>query len=132
MTKISHNPLKPYVKSDILREFWATLGELQTTSVTQFLKEILSPTEVLMIAKRLAIIRALRENIDYATIRREYKVTDATIAKMNNVLRKADDNFLKILDYLLKRENKRWEEFKERRKRAGGHRGGKLIFHLAR
>lgn len=132
MTKISHNPLKPYIKADILQEFWATLGELQTKNINLFLKDILSSTEILMIAKRLAIIRALRENIDYATIRREYKVTDTTIAKMNNILGKADDSFLKVLDFLIKRENKRWEEFKERRKNAGGYKGGKLVFHLAR
>lgn len=132
MTKISHIPLKPYVRADILQEFWATLGELQTKSISLFLKDILSPTEILMIAKRLAIIRALRENIDYATIRREYKITDTTIAKMNNVLTNANEDFLKILDYLIKRENKRWEEFKERRKSAGGYKGGKLVFHLAK
>lgn len=128
MTKISHKPLKPYVKDDILKEFWSTLGELKTKTLFIFLQDIFTPTEIIMVAKRLAIIRALRQKIDYASIRQEYKVTDTTIAKMNNILSSADDYFLKILDFLIKRENQRWEEFKEARKKAGGRTGGKLVF----
>lgn len=128
MTKISHNALKPYVRDDILKEFWATLGELKTKTLFILLQDIFTPTEIIMVAKRLAIIRSLRQKIDYASIRQEYKVTDTTIAKMNNILTNADDDFLRILDYLIKRENQRWEEFKEARKNAGGRKGGKLIF----
>lgn len=128
MTKISRNPLKPYVKDDVLKEFWFTLGELKTKDLFIFLRDIFSPTEIMMVAKRLAIIRALRQRTSYPTIRQEYKVTDATIAKMSNILAKANDDFLKVLDRLIKAENRHWEEFKEARKRAGGVRGGKLVF----
>ena len=120
MTKISRILLKPYIKKDIIKEFWYSLDELGLKELYSFFYEVLSPTEVLMVAKRLAILRSLRKGIDYESIRETYKVTDTTIAKMNNMLQKADNDFLKALDKLVRAEQRRWEEFKEKRKKAGG------------
>lgn len=128
MTKISHNAMKPYIKKDIIKEFWYTVGELNTSQLLTFLQEIFTPTEIMMLAKRLAIIRSLRKGIDYSSIRLTFKVTDTTIAKMNNILKMANGNFIKILDHLVKEENKRWELFKEKRMKSGGILGGRLIF----
>lgn len=128
MTKLSRNLLKSYVKEDVLREFWYTLDDLKGRNLFIFLQDIFTPTEIMMVAKRLAIIRALRQKISYPTIREEYKVTDTTIAKMNNILARASDDFLKVLDRLIRAEELHWEEFKETRKQASGIRGGKLVF----
>lgn len=128
MTKISRLPLKPYTKEDILREFWHSFGDLNTKDVSIFFKEVFTPTEILMIAKRLAILRALKEGIDYQSIRREYRVTDATISKMSNILHRASPEIFGILDRLIKAEKKRWKDFQEKRKKAGGVKGSRLIF----
>jgi len=112
MTKISKDSLKPSTKKNILKEFWFTLGELKTRDLLAFIQDIFTPTEILMIAKRLAIIRALRQGIDYASIRQTYKVTDSTIAKMNNILARSNNDFRDVLDKLVKKEKRRWERIK--------------------
>lgn len=127
MTKISHRSLKPFTQEDIFREFWHSFGDLNTKDVSSFFKEVFTPTEILMIAKRLAVLRALRENSDYESIQKEYKVTDTTISKMNNILTRASPEFLAVLDRLVKGEKKRRKEFQEKRKKAGGLKRSRLV-----
>ena len=47
-----------------------------------FLQDILSPTEKIMIAKRLAIASLLSKNYDYEAIKNLLKVSQGTIAKV--------------------------------------------------
>lgn len=125
MTKVSRRPLNLQVKSEVIREFWFALGKLNRHEVEVFLRDILSPTEIIMIAKRLEILKQLRERHDYNNIRDNVKVTDTTIAKMSEKLQKASEEFIKILDKLIADEKRRWEEFKESRK---PHWRGKMVF----
>jgi len=119
MTKVSRKPLDWKVKKEVTKEFWYALGKLNQQEVEIFLKDVLSPTEIIMIAKRLEILKQLRSKYDYENIRRTVKVTDATIAKMSEKLQKANEAFIKILDYLIKDEKRRWEDFIESRKPKG-------------
>lgn len=125
MTKVSRRPLDWKVKRELTREFWYALGKLNRQEVEIFLRDVLSPTEITMIAKRLEILKQLRSKYDYENIRRTVKVTDATIAKMSEKLQKTGGEFLKILDRLIVDEKRRWEEFKESRK---PHWRGKMVF----
>lgn len=124
MPRVSPKPLKPFVKKDIIREFWYTLGELNTKEIYSLFKEMFTPTEILMLAKRLAILRALREGIDYESIGKEFQVTYTTISKMNALLMKLPDEGLRIIDKMVSLEKMRWEKFK----RSGLVKGGKLVF----
>jgi len=91
-------------------------------------QKLFTPTEISMFTKRLAILKALRKKINYSSIRENFKVSDITISKMSNLLHDADASFLKVLDKLMKDEEKRWENYKERRKKAGGVKGWGRIF----
>lgn len=125
MTKVSRRPLNLQVKSEVIREFWYALGRLNRQEVEIFLRDVLSPTEIIMLAKRLEILKQLREKYDYSNIRDNVKVTDTTIAKMSEKLQRANVDFIKILDKLIADEKRRWEEFKESRK---PHWRGKMVF----
>lgn len=64
------------------------------------MEHLLTPVETDTFAKRLEIFKELRKGSTYSEIGDKVKVTGATTAKMNNILRKADGKFLSFLDRL--------------------------------
>ena len=125
MTPVSKRLLNRQIRYDLINEFWFALGKLNRKETEIFLRDILSPTEIIILSKRIDILKQLREKHNYGDIRDNIKVTDATIAKMSEKLQKANEVFIKILDFLIRDEKRRWEEVIESRK-PKGH--GKLIF----
>lgn len=119
MTPVSKRLLKPQVKSSLINEFWYALGKLNRNEVEIFFKDILSPTETMVLSKRLEILKQLRDEYKYGDIRENIKVTDGTIARVNEKLQKGSENFVKILDYLIRDEKRRWDEYIESRKPQG-------------
>lgn len=72
--------------------------------VKSFLKDLLTHTEMKMLAKRIQIAKMLIEGYSYQDIRNYVKVTDPTIAKISNIL-EAEGQGLKIaINYLQKIE----------------------------
>ena len=82
-----------------------------------------------MFAKRLHILKSLRQNTTYEHIQQGIKVTEPTIAKMSAILQRGDEDFFRILDYLIRDENSRWQAYLDSRK---PHIRGKMIFHVNR
>ena len=99
MTPVSRRLLSKQIKYDLINEFWFVLGRLNRNEIELFLKDILSPTEIIILSKRIEILKQLRKKYDYGNIRDSIKVTDSTIAKMSEKLQKAGKSFIKILDY---------------------------------
>ena len=108
MTKVSRSKLNPKDLNLILNELWEDLSLLDNpTSIKTFLKPFFSPTEPIMFAKRLEILKRLRKNHPYEEIMGDLKVTPNTVSKMNNVLHLAEEEFLEILDRLIESQKKR-------------------------
>ena len=108
MTRVSHSKLDPKDLSLILNELWEDLSFLDNpASIKTFLKPFFSPTEPIMFAKRLEILKRLRQNHSYEEIMGGLKVTPNTVSKMNNVLHLAEEEFLEILDRLIENQKKR-------------------------
>lgn len=55
-------------------------------SFSEIINELLSPTEKIMVAKRIAIIYLLMKKIDYYNISKVIKVASATIAKFHSIM----------------------------------------------
>ena len=119
MTPVSRRLLSKQIKYDLINEFWFVLGRLNRNEIELFLKDILSPTEIIILSKRIEILKQLRKKYDYGNIRDSIKVTDSTIAKMSEKLQKAGKSFIKILDYLIRDEKRRWDKQIESRKPHG-------------
>lgn len=119
MTPVSRRLLKPQVKNSLINEFWYALGKLNRSEIEIFFKDILSPTETMVLSKRLEILKQLRNKYKYGDIRDNIKVTDGTIAKVNEKLQRANESFIKILDYLIRDEKRRWDEHIESQKPYG-------------
>lgn len=78
MPKVS--PKKVTKEGVIINDFWRTVTLLANKEeVRDFFKAVLTSTEMLMLAKRLEIAKMLIHGCSYREIRRETKVSNATI-----------------------------------------------------
>ncbi|MEA3485077.1 MAG: Trp family transcriptional regulator [Candidatus Aerophobetes bacterium] len=68
-----------------------------------FLSEFLTPSESERLSKRLEVLKKLRTGASYEDIKRLLQVTDATIAQMSNLLKRAASPFLRVLDTLIQK-----------------------------
>lgn len=87
MTKISRIKVDSRHLGFFINNFWNLITLLENKDqVASFLKDILTHTEMKMVAKRIQIAKMLLEGCDYRSIRNYVKVSDTTIATINNKL----------------------------------------------
>lgn len=105
MTRVSRIRPDPKHLGFFLNNFWNLVTLLENKDqVKMFLKDLLTPTEMKMLAKRIQIAKMLLEGYNYLDIRNYVKVTDSTIARISNIL-EAEGEGLKIaINYLQKIE----------------------------
>lgn len=125
MTRLSNYKLKPQVREKLIENFViAILKNRSHDRLLNFLKHLLTTTEFDTFAKRLEIVKELRRGLGYLDIKDNVKVTNATITKMGNILKQADDAFLKPLDDMIKEE----EQEKELERRSKYSKGSKQVY----
>lgn len=84
MGQVSKYPIRKEVADRIFEVFLKTLVRIKTTEeADQFISDLLTPTEKIMLAKRLAIAFLLEKEYDYRTIRQVLRVSFPTIATVN-------------------------------------------------
>jgi len=116
MTKISGGKIKDDYFIRMVNEFWHITDDLKGDSLAHFLKNIFTPTEKIMFAKRLVIIKMLRRGSGYEEIRNKLKVNDSTIYRMSRIIRFGDSKFLKLLDKHMSSEDKRYKTLRKKKK----------------
>lgn len=109
-----------YIEAKRLNHFTANLWNVITLIESReeaviFLKELLTPTEVRMLAKRVQIAKMLLEGHSYETIRAHVRVSDGTIAAVNNQVQFGTGGYMKIVERLIKIEVKRQEKLEGKR-----------------
>ena len=83
MAQVSKRKINNKIESKMYETLWQAFSQLSYKGDIQlFLNDILSPTEKIMIAKRLAIASLLSRNYDYETIKNLIKVSQGTVAKI--------------------------------------------------
>lgn len=97
MTKVSRKDIGSKLEKKLLNDLWQLIGEVDRKEARKFFYQFFTPTEVLMFAKRLAILKRLVKKKSYAEISRELKVTNETVARMSNLLHRTGDKFLSIV-----------------------------------
>lgn len=99
-----------------IHRFWdaITLVENRSEAIS-FLKDLLTPTEVRMIAKRLQIADMLAKGYKYEDIKNYVRVTVQTIAHVNNKLNFGEDGLIKILQKLEKIDKARQDRIEGKR-----------------
>lgn len=113
MTKLSRRPIEEEHLNQFFNNFWNVLTLFtDKQEVKTFLGELLTHTEIKMFAKRLQIAKMLLEGYDYLTIGDFVKVTDQTVAKMNNLLHAESAGTRKAVEQLHQLEEEQERKLK--------------------
>lgn len=107
MTRVSRIRLDSKHLGFFLNNFWNLITLLENKEqVKNFLKDLLTHTEMKMLAKRIQIAKMLLEGYSYRDIRNHVKVTDPTISKISNILATDGEGLKMAITYLQKIESK--------------------------
>lgn len=110
MSQVSKRYLHKDIEDRILDLFWSSFAPLSTKgSVKLLLDDLLTPTEKLMIAKRLAIAFMLIKGYDYASINSRLKVSNPTIWNVKMWLNHKGEGYKMVIDKIMTKE--KWEKF---------------------
>lgn len=110
MTQVSKRYLQKQVEERILDLFWTSLATLSTKEkVALFLNDLLTPTETLMLSKRLAIAFMLLKGYEYVNINQRLKVSDSTIWNVKLSLIHKGKTYKSVIEQIMNKE--KWEKF---------------------
>ena len=116
MTQVSRHRIPKVIEERILSVFAKTLATLKTEKqVNLFLKDLLTSTEKVMLAKRIAIAFLLSKKYSYHDITLLLGVSVSTIAWVSERYSNAH-NFKEIIDRVVKSEEmaKMWDSIGEK------------------
>ncbi len=105
MPQVSKYPLSKNTEKRLYQLFWETIANLNDSAKTEeFFTDLLSPTEKVMLSKRLAIAVMLIKGYDYLTIRLTLRVSPGTIGSISVWLKYSGTGYRKVVEKLLKKE----------------------------
>ncbi|MBI3952794.1 MAG: helix-turn-helix domain-containing protein [Candidatus Doudnabacteria bacterium] len=108
MTKLSSKKLPSDRTGFLIDQLWKAVTLLETKEeVRQFLHDILTRTELQMLAKRLEVVKMISEGYTYEQIRKQLNISDVTIAKINNWFEAFGSGYRLIIERLHKIDQKR-------------------------
>lgn len=109
MGKVSRRYLDKQLEKHISSLFWKSISNLKTPEKAEtFFKDLLSPTEELMLVKRLAIAVLLAQGYSYDLIDDTLKVSRPTIMNVSFWLKNGGSGYQKAVSKIL--ANKKKEE----------------------
>ena len=103
MGKINSSEVHRKVRSINRRRLYQTFQNKSFAEVEELMGRVLTPSEIEMVSKRIAIAVLLEVGADYRQIQQLIKVSKATIAKVNNLYR-YDEPFRKLIQKFVKEE----------------------------
>lgn len=105
MTRISKKPIKEKLLTKIYKLFYEVFSRYEgQEDFLLIMDDILSPTEKIMLAKRLAIIYLLIKKVDYRDIADTLKVSTATILFYSTRFYKRNSRVVNIINKMLGKE----------------------------
>lgn len=110
MSQVSKYPLSKEIADRIFEIFLKTLVKIKKKDEAgEFISDLLTPTEKVMLAKRLAIAFLLEKDYDYRTIQRVIRVSAPTITSVNIARQYGSRGYRKLITQIIKEE--KLEEF---------------------
>lgn len=105
MTQVSRYPISTKVADRIFEVFLKTLVEIKSDKeADQFISDLLTPTEKIMLAKRLAIALLLEKGYDYRTIQKTIRVSAPTITSVNTALKYGSEGYKRLVVKIIREE----------------------------
>src|SRR3989338_4997781 len=104
MSQVSKRIIDPRVLNSLEEMFLDSILSCSTLQTTRdYLNDILTPTEKIMLAKRLSIAYLLLKGHDYRTIRSIVKVSTPTIGVVSRILKLQGNGLRSILSQFHKK-----------------------------
>lgn len=105
MSQISRYPISKQIADRIFEIFLNALVNIKSKEeANEFISDLLTPTEKIMLAKRLAVAFLLEKNYDYRTIQGLIRVSTGTIASVNLSLHHGNTGYKKLISKIIKEE----------------------------
>lgn len=105
MARISKKPIDDNILIKIYRLFYEIFSRYENQEdFLTILDDILSPTEKIMIAKRIGIIYLLVKKTDYRDIMEVLKVSSATVVFYATTFYKRNSRVVNLINNMLKKE----------------------------
>lgn len=105
MPQVSKYPLPRDIEKRLYSLLWETIADLNNPNKSEeFFNDLLTPTEKIMLAKRLAIAVMLVKGYDYLSIKSILKVSPTTIGTVSNWMKYSGNGYRKVVEKLLKKE----------------------------
>lgn len=105
MTQISKYPIPDSTHQRILEIFFGTLVRIKSKEEAyQFVKDFLTPTEQIMLSKRLAIAFLLEKDYDFRTISKVLRVSTTTISHVNLMRKYGSRGYKTMIEKILSEE----------------------------
>lgn len=102
MTKVSRRILNKELEQYIFELFIKTIVDLKTSiDVANFINDLLSPTEKIMLIKRLAIAILLTKGYTYDAIDETLKVSRPTINHVSYWLKHGNSGYQKVVEKII-------------------------------
>ncbi|MBI2640062.1 MAG: hypothetical protein HYW90_04220 [Candidatus Sungbacteria bacterium] len=103
MPKVSKNPLTAEMKRDVIGALTRTLTEINDREfLERFIDDLLTPTEKLMLGKRLMAAVLIQRGYGYGAICRVLKMSKATVWVIQRDLVKSGVGYKKVFDLFFK------------------------------
>jgi len=110
MTQVSKHPISKAVEERIFEIFSEAVRDLKNPAeIREFFSDFLSPTEQIMLAKRLAISVLLAKEYSYEDIKKILRVSPPTISRVAGFLKYTGEGYRKVVEKILTDEKA--EEF---------------------
>lgn len=105
MSQVSKYPISKEVADRTFEIFLKSLVEIKNKEeADQFISDLLTPTEKVMLAKRLTIAFLLEKGYDYRTIQRIIRVSAPTITSVNIARLHGSEGYKKLIRKMLREE----------------------------
>lgn len=99
MAKVKVYAVDPREKHRIIGELFEIIVNLKTKKeVVGFLINLLTPSEILMVARRIQVAKMLLEEDNYEIIRKKLKVSNQTITKIEYWLKNDEEKNKLIIE----------------------------------
>ncbi|MGI5828163.1 MAG: Trp family transcriptional regulator [Patescibacteria group bacterium] len=110
--QISKRQLNPRLEKQIKNMLAQVIADISSKEkALTFLEDFLSETEFMALSKRLAIMLYLSQNKSYEEIRKEVKVSSATVASVQSAIQENSPGFTLALQYIKAEEwANKWAE----------------------
>jgi TrpR-related protein YerC/YecD len=98
MPRFEHRRLNQKEKNKIFNQLFSAVGSLKNKQeIVDFFRDLLSPSEVLMLARRLQIAQMLQEGKSYYEIKHELSASFDTINSVKQFLDSGNRGYHKVI-----------------------------------